>query len=57
MFSNALNATDNANVITLAGTAGKASSSTGIAVSPGYLAVANVGQPVTFTATVAAPFR
>ncbi len=50
--SNALDATNGSNVVVLNGVAAQASSTTYLAISPSAPAVANVGQQVTFSATV-----
>lgn len=50
--SNSKNATNGNNTVTLTGTVVQGVTTTAVTVTPGSPGVANVGQPVTFTATV-----
>jgi len=55
--SNALNATSQANTVMITATASKATSTTAIVTSPTFPSVANIGQTVTFTATVTPQYQ
>lgn len=55
--SNALNASSENNTVAVTATAAQASSTTTMVASPSYPSAVNVGQAVTFTATVAPQFQ
>ncbi len=55
--SNAQNATDGTNTASFSGTAAQASSTTNLVISPSAPTVANIGQTVTFTATIVPQYQ